>query len=158
RLPTGGRRMPELVYVYSTSADDGSAEAIHKVWAARAQETGGREVGVASAADFATQLGKLRDEGVKIDRLGVETPGSPGTMWFGNDAVTATALAGYKGQGFEDLFAPDAHVFLQGCNAAAEQLGRDFLLALGLTFLRKGGGRVGGCTGLARYYHHLTNK
>jgi Domain of unknown function (DUF4347) len=150
--------MAELVYLYSCAADDEGTGQPGETGPGRAAQTGGRAVGVASVPDLIAQLGKLKADGVLIDRLVVDTHGKPGGIWFGDDLLTTPLVQGMKLNGYESLFAPDARIFFQGCNVAAEDTGRKFLEAVALTFLFKGGGRAGGCTTTGHVYPDLSYK
>jgi hypothetical protein len=96
-----------------------------------------------------------------VDRMVVETHGSAGAIYFGNQQLCIANLGPwFAGQGYESLFNPGARILFNGCNVAEGVAGREFLREVGRTFLKMNGGSVAGCTsaGLAnpfngRVYH-----
>ncbi len=123
---------------------------------ARAKETGAIGIRTQDLQDFDFQLKNLKNLGIKIERMVIETHGSPGALYFGNDSLDSTSLVRLKGKGYEELFEENARIFLNGCNIAESECstgtcgpagnGRKFLLDLARLFLFKGGGRVGAST------------
>jgi len=122
----------------------------------RAKDTGAIGIRVENVADFKFQLQNLKKLNIKMDRMVIETHGSPGAVYFGNDPLNVDTLIAFKAQGFEELFEENARVFLNGCNIAESECstgtcgpegnGRKFLLDFARIFLFKGGGRVGAST------------
>src|SRR5262245_58842023 len=70
----------------------------------RAKDTGAIGIYTQSLADFDFQLKNLKTNGTKIERMVIETHGSPGALYFANDSLDSTSLVILKGKGHEDLF------------------------------------------------------
>ena len=122
-----------------------------------------------------SDVDKLRDllisfkGNTDIDRLVLETHGSPGAVWFGSTALDQTTLGSFRGKGLEDIFTENARIFLNGCNIASTGQtcggtsctminGRALLEEMARVFLFKGGGRVGASTSLGHVMPFLSNK
>lgn len=147
--------MGDYILIYDSSKDD-TTDIAHN----RAPEVGAKAIGVDSVSALKTELTRLKDSGVRIDRLLFYTHGEPGTIFFGTDTLLSTNVASeFAGNGFEDLFLPHARINFDGCNVASVKEGCEvgkncsktdngtvFLTSVAKTFLFKGGGRAVGWT------------
>ena len=80
---------------------------------------------------------------MKLDQLRVTTHGSPGAIYFAHQALCSANVGGWlAGRTYEDLFAPGANVYLDGCNVAEGPCGSAFLRQLGELFFIKVSGSV----------------
>jgi hypothetical protein len=122
----------------------------------RAQATGAIGIRLANFEDFWRALDGMVVRNDRISRMVIETHGSPGAMYFGNDMVAVSSILGLRGRRYETLFDENAHIFLNGCNIAETECstgtcgpagnGRKFLFEMAKLFLSSGGGRVGAST------------
>src|SRR5258708_248497 len=149
--------MGQLVHFYSTNVgwrDDVSGPGV--TGANRAAATGALGFEIVNFAAFVMKLQTLQGESTKIDRMVIETHGSPGALYFGTDCVNSARINSLDGNGFENMFESNAHIFLNGCNIAETECttgtcgpagnGRQFLVEMARVFLRMNGGRVGAST------------
>jgi hypothetical protein len=150
--------MADFVYVYSApNGTVGDALNGPEVTAsARAKELGAIGIRANSLSDLRFNLDNLKKHQPRIDRLVIETHGSPGAMYFGNERLDSSNLSWLTGRGYEEMFVENARVFLNGCNiaevgeasAGESNDGRVFMKEIGKIFLAKGGGRVGASTSI----------
>jgi hypothetical protein len=108
-----------------------------------AAKHGWTAVGVGSLRQFTDALDGLRSSGVKLDQLRITTHGRSGLIVFGTDPlISANIGPRLAGRGYEDLFAPGANVYLDGCNVAEGRDGTKFLKKLGELFFVKVSGSI----------------
>src|SRR6516164_7027266 len=167
----------EVIYDASDAADMGEN------YGAR---LGVRPRPVSSIKELKSELSAARQNGVKIDRLYFVTHGGKGWIRFGKEHLTVAEMRSQlAGNGFEELFNPDAEVHFDGCEVAAvskycedwvpdpaslkctvEGSGELFLLTFAQIFLIKAGGSVSAWTSKGFGFpalggdeiHHLTGK
>jgi hypothetical protein len=82
---------------------------------------------------------------LRFNRVLFQTHGGPGSIWFGNEPVTANVLK-TQFTGFSKLFPHPTRIYFDGCNVAEGGAGTNFLLAAGEVFLILGGGETVGWT------------
>lgn len=149
--------MGQLVHFYSTNVgwrDDLSGPGV--TGSKRAAATGALGFEIVNFDAFVMKLQTLKSQSTKIDRMVIETHGSPGALYFGTDCVNWARISSLDGNGFEDMFESNARIFLNGCNIAETECttgtcgpagnGRKFLMEMARVFLRTNGGRVGAST------------
>lgn len=149
--------MAQLVHFYSTNVgwrDDLSGPGV--TGPGRAASTGAMGFAIGDFAAFVTALQTLKAASTKIDRMVIETHGSPGALYFGTESVNWAKIHSLDGVGFESMFESNARIFLNGCNIAETECttgtcgpagnGRKFLVEMARVFLRMNGGRVGAST------------
>ena len=84
---------------------------------------------------------------VFFDRVVMQTHGSPGRVWFGNDGINYKTWES-DFTGFDSIFPNFTRLYFDGCNVAEGGDGTEFLRAAGYVFLKRGGGDVFGWTTL----------
>ncbi len=115
--------------------------------------------GISSLQNFTDQLDWMKSQNDRINALVIETHGSSGAIYFGDDMLSVSN-GGFRlaGRGYEDLFEPEARIFLNGCNVAVGEEGKLFLKMLGDIFFKKSNGSIGGSTsaGLSNFFNGKT--
>jgi len=163
--------MAEYIYIYS-DGEPGAYGEPSSTAPRRAAQLGATPYSARNVAELLDLFTQFTTRTVTIDRMVIETHGSPGALYFGSDMLDEARLASFRGRGFEDLFVENTRIFLNGCNIAATGKdcsgtrctivnGKAFLEAFARTFLSRAGGRVGASTSLghvvppvsAKVYH-----
>ena len=160
--------MAEFVHIYSDQ-DPGETGEPSTTAPKRAAQVGATAYEANDVTELLGLFEKFKARNAVIDRMVIETHGSPGALYFGESRWDANALASFAAKGFEELFAENARMFLNGCNIAA--IGRDcngkqcttvdgkaFLQDVERTFLFKGGGRVGASSSLGHVFPGFSSK
>ena len=99
---------------------------------------------------------QILSEGKRIDRLLIETHGSSGAIYFGDQALTFTNIYSWLGhRGYENPFNYDGFIYIDGCNVAEWEQGRNFLQRFGGLFFKLRGGTCGAWTSTG-YTNFLT--
>lgn len=96
-----------------------------------------------------TELQQTMDQlllsGQRIERALIETHGTPGVVYFGQQALASSNLSAWlANRGYENLFSADARIYFDGCNVADSKKGVKFLLNFGRIFLKQNGGVCSG--------------
>lgn len=148
--------MGQLVHFYSSGSGLDLLFGPEVTGSERAKTTGAIGVRVTSFLDFYSSMDNFVKIGTKIDRMVIETHGSPGAIYFDQDMVTVTSIQSLAGRRYETIFEDDARIFLNGCNIAESECstgtcgpdgnGRKFLFEVAKVFLKRGGGRIGAST------------
>jgi hypothetical protein len=101
---------------------------------------------------FLEALDKLVQDGKQYSRCLIETHGTSGTFYFGDDYVNGSIIRNwFTNRGFEKIFPfIGSRIYLNGCNIADNPLGWDLLDAMGSVFLKLGGGEVFAQTDVGR--------
>jgi Domain of unknown function (DUF4347) len=87
--------------------------------------------------------------GQSFDSVLFETHGAPGRISLGPFEYDAKWLRAVSARsGYWRLTTPNARVYFNGCNVAADDVGWEFLEAAASLFIGKGGGQVFGQTSL----------
>jgi hypothetical protein len=104
---------------------------------------------VTSVAGMVGALDKIRMSGTRFDRCLFETHGTPGSIWFGEEALTSEYIEKYLTTRYWDqIFQPNSRIYFNGCNVAEGQDGSRFLRAAASSFIKSFGGTVFGQTSL----------
>jgi hypothetical protein len=104
-------------------------------------------LGVKNIENLRATFDWLRNSKIRIEALVIETHGTPGAIYFGDETLTISNVDGWlAGRGYEELFENGARVFLNGCNVAEGENGVGFLRMLGNIFFKKSYGAIGGST------------
>lgn len=150
-----------VVHMYDADYSDKG----NRILSSRELEPGAIRLPVADLREFTMNLRWLRDEGMLVDRLIIDTHGSPGAIYFGKEWLDHTRLQRFRA-GFSRIFAAGARIFLSGCNVAescgigkcsAPGDGRRFLMDFARCFLSRNGGCVGASTSLG-FANLFTNR
>jgi hypothetical protein len=163
--------MAEYIYIYS-DGEPGAYGEPSSTAPRRAAQLGATPYSARNVSELVDLFTQFTTRSLVIDRMVIETHGSPGALYFGSDTLDEARLASFRGRGFADLFAENSRIFLNGCNVAATGKdcsgtrctivnGKAFLEAFARTFLSRAGGRVGASTSLghvvppvsAKVYH-----
>jgi hypothetical protein len=106
--------------------------------------------------DLVPGIDALAAAGARFDKILFETHGSPGAIYFGDEALNAKWIRdNLLTRHYETLCAPETRVYFNGCNVAEGRGGWEFLEAAAELFLRVSGGSVFGQTsvGLANPFN-----
>lgn len=102
------------------------------------------KLGAKSLRELHAGLAGLVAQGKTFRRVLVMTHGSPGSISFGNDRISSSALlSGFAGKGYESLFPKTTKVYFSGCSVAASPAGWQFLESFGQVLLKAGGYTMG---------------
>ncbi|MFD2934202.1 DUF4347 domain-containing protein [Spirosoma flavum] len=102
---------------------------------------------VNSFSDMRKALDDLLAANTSVDRLLVETHGSPGRIYLGASAIDHTVVNSFfANRGYERMFPNGARIVFNGCNVAEGDTGWRFLERFGETLLGLNGGQVTGWT------------
>ena len=102
---------------------------------------------VKTFSEMQQALDNLLVANTSIDRLLVETHGSPGRIYLGGAAINYKVVdTWFASRGYERLFANGAHLLFNGCNVAEGDDGWRFLETFGGAMLSLNGGQVTGWT------------
>jgi Domain of unknown function (DUF4347) len=98
---------------------------------------------VKTFSEMRQALDDLLADNTSIDRLLVETHGSPGKIGIGCQAINYAVVDSWFGnRGYERLFPSGARIVFNGCNVAEGPDGWRFLESFGNAFLKLNGGQV----------------
>jgi hypothetical protein len=101
------------------------------------------EIATDSVAGLLNGLDGLVRRRATFDRLLVQTHGSPGTIYFGNESILPYEWNNrFAGRGYHLLFPTYTRIYFDGCNVGAADIGTRFLTAAGQVFTRIAGGEV----------------
>ncbi len=138
---------PEHVILFAPSPGTEEEDRIDFIRRQAVNSTPEKEViRIGSLGEFSKFLIDFRDAGRRIASLQVFSHGDWGTVFFGHQGLNAVKVRGYAGQGFHNVFAPNARVFFSGCMVAEDAMGVNFLKEFGQVFLINGGGSVAAST------------
>jgi hypothetical protein len=98
-------------------------------------------------SDMRHALDDLLAANTSVDRLLVETHGSPGRIYLGGSAINHTVVdSWFANRGYERMFSSSARIVFNGCNVAEGDDGWRFLERFGAAMLKLNGGQVTGWT------------
>jgi hypothetical protein len=140
RVPPKPKMSQTKLYIYDTSDWIDRLQARGRFSGQHDVLTFGIQNGIKGLLEVFNQL--LRT-GQHFNRVVFQTHGSPGVIWFGDAAFTASGLKTHF-QRYSPLFPTFTRIYFDGCNVAKGADGTDFLIAAGEAFLRAGGGDVFG--------------
>jgi len=128
-------KMAKKLYVYDKSSSLDKKQAAGRFDGVSDVVT----VPAASIAELKSSLDQMAGL-VKFDRAVFQTHGSPGTIYFKDDALTSyRLLTEFAGRGYTSLFAAGSRLYFDGCNVGEGEAGEKFLAAAGKIFLAAGG-------------------
>ena len=113
-------------------------------------------IAASSVGDLVSGLDALAARGARFDRILFETHGSPGEIYFDDEAIDAKWIRdNLLTRHYETLCPPATRVYFNGCNVAENKEGWAFLEAAAALFLKVHGGSVFGQTsvGLANPFN-----
>ena len=103
---------------------------------------------VSDVGDLLSALLGLKRQGASYDRILFETHGSPGKIWFGDQAVSTQFWRSSKTLNFSSIVKHGARIYFNGCNVAEGNEGWKFLASAAEVFLNPGGGEIFGQTSI----------
>lgn len=133
---------PTKLYIYDKSSDIDRSQAAGRFSGDDDVLTLGIDKGIQQLQDALKELVKSK---ATFNRVLFQTHGSPGTIWFGNEAFDKKVLR-TQFTGFGSLFPHPTRIYFDGCNVASAGPGTDFLLSAGYVFLTSRGGDTFGWT------------
>ena len=102
---------------------------------------------VKTFSEMRNALDDLLAANTVIDRLLIETHGSPGRISLGGSSVNHTVIDNwFANRGYERMFSGSANIVFNGCNVAEGDDGWRFLEKFGNALLKLNGGQVTGWT------------
>jgi hypothetical protein len=113
---------------------------------------------VDGAAHLASIFRAVLRVNYKFDQAEFHTHGGPGTVVLGKDPLNLSRFGPFENQGFEKTFNKDATITFHGCNVGDQGDGEYFLVRIGEIFLREGGGKVLGNTGMGVGHGAISGK
>jgi hypothetical protein len=113
---------------------------------------------VNGAAHLASIFRAVLRVNYKFDQADFHTHGGPGTVVLGKDPLNLSRLGSFENQSFEKTFNKDATITFHGCNIGDEADGEYFLVRIGEIFLRGGGGKALGNTGMGVGHGAISGK
>ncbi|WP_460935669.1 DUF4347 domain-containing protein [Spirosoma humi] len=98
---------------------------------------------VTNFSEMQQALDDLLGANTAIDRLLVETHGSPGQIGIGTQTIDSTVVDGwFANRGYERMFPSSARILFNGCNVAEGASGWRFLETFGSVMLKLNGGQI----------------